>query len=41
VHKPDRRVPLEMDGDVLESSGATPEQQQQLVDEWLARRGTT
>jgi hypothetical protein len=36
-HKPERRVRLEVDGDVLELSGATAEQQQQLVSEWLAR----
>lgn len=36
-HKPERKVRLVMDGDVLELSGATAEQQQQLVDEWLAR----
>jgi hypothetical protein len=39
--KPDRRVRLEVDGDVIELSSATTEQQQQLVDEWLARHGTT
>jgi hypothetical protein len=36
-NKPERKVHLEIDGDVLELSGATAEQQQQLVDEWLAR----
>jgi|SRR5215472_14350220 len=39
--KPGRKVRLQMDGDVLELSGATPEQQQRLVDEWLARHGIT
>jgi hypothetical protein len=38
-HKPDRKVRLEIDGDVLELSGATVDQQQRLVDEWLARHG--
>jgi hypothetical protein len=38
--KPDRKVRLEIDGDVLELSGATADQQQRLVDEWLARHGT-
>jgi len=39
-HKPDRKVRLEMDGDVIELSSATTGQQQQLVDEWLTRHGT-
>ena len=39
-HKPDRKVRIEMNGDVLELSGATAEQQQRLVDDWLARHGT-
>ena len=39
-HKPERKVRLEIDGDVLELSGATAEQQQSLVDEWLARHST-
>ena len=38
--KPDRKVRLEIDGDAIELSAASPEQQQQLVDEWLARHGT-
>jgi hypothetical protein len=40
-HKPDRKIRLEMDGDVLELSSATTDQQQKLIDEWLARHGTT
>jgi hypothetical protein len=35
----ERRIRLEVDGDVIELTGATSEQQQRLIDEWIARRG--
>ncbi len=38
-HRTDRKIRLEIDGDVLELSGATADQQQQLIDNWLAKHG--
>lgn len=35
----DRRVRLELDGDVLELSGASDEERQRLVDTWIERHG--
>jgi len=35
----DRKVRLVIDGDELELSGLDQEQQQRLIDAWLARRG--
>jgi hypothetical protein len=34
----DKRIRLEVDGDVIELTGATTEQQERLIDEWIARR---
>ncbi|MFC7494874.1 MULTISPECIES: hypothetical protein [unclassified Nocardioides] len=33
-----RRIRLEVDGDVIELSGATDAQQEKLIEEWIARR---
>jgi hypothetical protein len=35
----ERRIRLEVDGDVIELTGATSELQERLVNEWIARRG--
>ncbi len=35
----ERRIRLEVDGDVIELTGATSEQQERLISEWIARRG--
>jgi hypothetical protein len=35
--RPERSIKLELDGDVLELTGASSSQQQQLVDAWLRR----
>jgi hypothetical protein len=35
----EKRIRLEVDGDVIELTGATSEQQERLIDEWIARRG--
>jgi hypothetical protein len=34
-----RKIRLEVDGDVIELTGATSEQQDRLISEWIARRG--
>jgi hypothetical protein len=36
-----RTIRLEVDGDVIELSGASSEVQQQLVEEWIARHAST
>jgi hypothetical protein len=35
----DRRVRIELDGDVLELAGASDEERQRLVDAWIERHG--
>jgi hypothetical protein len=35
----ERRIRLEVDGDVIELTGATSAQQDRLINEWIARRG--
>jgi hypothetical protein len=37
--RPDRRVRIELDGDVLELSGASDEERERLVDAWIERHG--
>jgi hypothetical protein len=37
---PQRTVRIELDGDVLELTGATADLQQRLVDEWIHRHAT-
>jgi hypothetical protein len=37
---PDRRVRIELDGDVLELTGATDEQRDRLVEAWIERHAT-
>lgn len=39
TRRPDRKVRLEIDGDVIELAAATAEQQERLADAWLARHG--
>ena len=35
-----RTVEITMDGDTLKLDAATPQQQQEIIDAWLARHGT-
>jgi hypothetical protein len=38
ITRRNRTIRVEIDGDVLELTGATPAQQQQVLDAWLRRR---
>jgi hypothetical protein len=37
---PERRVRIELDGDVLELTGSSDDERQRLVDAWIERHGT-